>query len=356
MLDFGLAKPTVSEGKKSDVTATEPGRIIGTPAYMSPEQARGKDTDYRTDIWSFGCIMYQLLIGLLPFEGETATDTLARIIERQPDWEALPKEISENICSLLQRCLEKDPDRRLGDIADAAIEIRETLSKPLIAPTSKLRRKAMIVGSVAISIILFGIALKLIPLKEIQSPAKQIRLVVLPFENLGPTEDEYFSDGITDEITARLAGIHGLGIISRQSAMQYKKSEKNTQQIAEELGVDYILEGTIQREATSDPNSSIRIRPQLIKASNDMHIWADVYNSNMSNIFNLQSEVSKQVAQALDITLLEEEKVALESIPTKNMEAWNYYLRGNEYLNRDSTEINLRIAIGMWKDAVRLDP
>ncbi len=356
VLDFGLAKPPINEDKKNDITATEPGRVIGTPAYMSPEQARGKPTDHRTDIWSFGCIMYQMLTGKFPFEGETATDTLARIIERQPDWELLPKETPENIRVLLQSCLEKDPDKRLGDIAAAAIEISETLSKPLIAQASKLRRIAMIIGAVAIGIILFVIALKFIPQKVTQPSSKLIRLVVLPFENLGPSNDDYFADGITDEITARLAGIHNLGVISRQSAIQYKKSKKNSHQIAEELGIDYILEGTIQRETSSDPNSPIRIRPQLIKASNDMHIWADVYNSNMSDIFNLQAEVTKQVAQVLDITLLEEEKVALESIPTKNMEAWNYYLRGNEYLSRDSTEINLKIAIGMWKDAIRLDP
>jgi len=132
VLDFGLAKPSSSEGKKSDITATEPGRVIGTPAYMSPEQARGKPTDHRTDIWSFGCIMYQMLTAHLPFDGLTATDTLAKIIEREPDWEALPQETPANIRALLQRCLEKDPDRRLGDIADAAIEISETLSKPQI--------------------------------------------------------------------------------------------------------------------------------------------------------------------------------------------------------------------------------
>ena len=104
VLDFGLAKATETEGKKNETTETHPGRVIGTPAYMSPEQARGKATDYRTDIWSFGCIMYQMLTAHLPFDGETATDTLARIIEREPDWEALPKETPANICTLLRRC------------------------------------------------------------------------------------------------------------------------------------------------------------------------------------------------------------------------------------------------------------
>jgi serine/threonine protein kinase len=235
VLDFGLAKPSSSKDIKSDITATEPGRVIGTPAYMSPEQARGKSTDHRTDIWSFGCIMYQMLTAHLPFEGETSTDTLARIIEREPDWELLPQETPADIRALLQRCLEKDPDRRLGDIGDAAIEISETLSKPATAPPVKLGRIAMIIGAIAIGIILLVIILKYIPQKEIRPSSKQIRLVVLPFQNLGPVEDEYFADGITDAITARLAVIRGLGVISRQSAMQYKDRERNTQQIAKEL-------------------------------------------------------------------------------------------------------------------------
>ncbi|MBL7144972.1 MAG: protein kinase, partial [Phycisphaerae bacterium] len=311
VLDFGLAKPYSSEGKKSDVTATEPGRVIGTPVYMSPEQARGKPTDHRTDIWSFGCIMFQILTGLLPFEGETATDTLARIIEREPDWEALPESTPTNIRVLLRRCLEKDPNRRLGDIADAAIEIKETLRKPLVAPTSKLRRIAMIIGAVAIGIILSVITLKFILQKEIQSSIQQIRLVVLPFDNLGPDEDEYFAAGITDALTARLAVIEGLGVISRQSAIQYKNRETSAQQIAKELNVDYILEGTIQRERPSDPTSRVRIIPQLIRASDDMHVWAQTYDDDMSEVFQVQTKLAEQVAQALDITLLEPERLAM---------------------------------------------
>jgi len=134
VLDFGLAKASISEDKKVENTVTQPGRIMGTPVYMSPEQARGKPTDKRSDIWSFGCIMYQMLTGELPFEGETSTDTLARIIERQPDWQALPKNIPMNIRVLIRRCLEKDPRRRLQHIGDAFIEIQETLNLPADFP------------------------------------------------------------------------------------------------------------------------------------------------------------------------------------------------------------------------------
>jgi serine/threonine protein kinase/Flp pilus assembly protein TadD len=174
VLDFGLAKPSTSETKTDDVTTTEIGRVVGTPAYMSPEQAQGKETDHRTDIWSFGCIMYQMLTGRLPYEGETATDTLARIIEHQPDWELLPQEIPAKIRALLHRCLEKDPDRRLRDITEAMLEIKETLSKPLITTHAKLRRMIKIISVVTIGVILSGVAWKFIAQKGVQTSQKQV--------------------------------------------------------------------------------------------------------------------------------------------------------------------------------------
>jgi len=355
VLDFGLAKAAVSEGRSGETTVTQAGRVIGTPAYMSPEQARSKPTDKRSDIWSFGCIMYEMLTGHLPFEGETATDTLARIIEREPDWEVLPQETPENIRVLLCRCLEKDPRQRLRDIGDAGIEISETLSKPAAAPPAKLQRTAMIIG-VAIIVVLSGVTVWFVSKQQAQRPSKEKVLVVLPFENLGPAEDEYFAAGITDAITARLAVIHGLSVISRQSAMKYKDRDRNTQQIAKELGVDYILEGTVQRERPSDPTSRVRIIPQLIRTSNDRHVWAQTYADDMSEVFRLQSDLAERVAQALDVTLLEPERRALASRPTENIEAYEYYLRGNEYFHRSFLESDKRMAIQMYEKAVELDP
>ncbi len=355
VLDFGLAKTYDRDGRSSGITATHPGRVIGTPAYMSPEQARGKDTDHRTDIWSFGCILYQILTGRLPFEGETTTDTLANIIEHQPDWEALPKQIPANIRILLQRCLEKDLDRRLGDITEAVDQITETLSTPAQPLSVRLRRLAFTVV-VTVIIVLSAVAVWFTLTNEAPVSFKQNRLVVLPFKNLGPAEDEYFADGITDDIRTRLEAISELSVISRWSAIQYKNKEVSTRQIAQGLNVDYILEGTVQRQAPSDPNSSIIIRPQLIKVSDDKHVWANIYNSYMSEIFNLQSEVTKKVVKALDITLPEREKAVLETISTNSMEAWNYYLQGNYDLSRDFQEKYLRKAIQMWEKAITLDP
>jgi serine/threonine-protein kinase len=296
-----------------------------------------------------------MLTGHLPFEGETATDTLARIIEREPNWELLPQNIPGNIHRLLRRCLEKDPNRRLADISDAAVEISETLSKPQTVPTAKLRRIMMILSAVIIIVVL-AIALCFLLEKQSQPSSSEIRLVVLPFENLGPSEDEYFADGITDAITARLAVIHGLGVISRQSAMQYKEREKNTRQIAEELDVDYILEGTIQRERPSDPTGKVRVIPQLIKVSNDTHVWSDIYDNDMHEVFQIQSDLAERITQALDIALLEPERQALGTRPTANIEAYEYYLRGNDYFHRSIHENDMMIAIRMYEKAVELDP
>jgi serine/threonine protein kinase/Tfp pilus assembly protein PilF len=371
VLDFGLAKTSVGEGRSDEITVTQPGRIMGTPAYMSPEQACGKPTDKRSDIWSFGCIMYQMLTGELPFDGETATDTLARIIERQPDWQRLPQEIPMNIRTLLRRCLEKKAQQRLQHIGDAVIEISETLNIPVTAPpvttpsstslkpkitTRHNLRTAATIIIAAFVIVLSVIVVQRVSKKEVSPSLKEIRLVVLPFENLGSDEDEYFADGITDAITARLAGIHGLAIISRQSAIQYKKSEKNLQQIGKELSVDYILEGTVQCEQPSDPNSRVRIIPQLINASEDTHMWTEIYDDNMSEVFRLQSDVAEKVAKALDISLLEPERMGLKTIPTTNTEADDYYLQGIEYHRQGNREDTSRIAIQMYEKAVELDP
>ena len=179
--------------------------------------------------------------------------------------------------------------------------------------------------------------------------------MVLPFENLRIEEDEYFADGMTDEITTRLAGIHGLGVISRQSAIQYKNKGIGPLQIAEELNVDYILEGTVQCERPSDPNSQVRIWCQLIKASDDTLVWSDVYDDDMREIFHLYSDVAEKMAQELDITLLEPERRALASKPTENTEAWDYYLRGNDYRQRSMLKSDCEFAIEMYAKAVGLD-
>ena len=363
ILDFGLAKAVGGETGDQQTTITEPGKVIGTPGYMSPEQARGHSTDQRSDIWSFGCVLYEMLSGRLPFKGETISDTLANILNLEPDWGILPSGTPANIIVLLRRCLEKDVHQRLQHIGDARIEIAETLDLPASATSLSLkaasnaksrRRRTMMIGA-AIVIIVLAIASRFLPDRLARPSSKLIRIVVLPFENLGSADKEYYADGITNEVTSRLARLHGLGVISPRTAMQYKKTEKNAQVIGKELGVDYILEGLVQFERPSDPNSPMRVMPRLIRASDDTLLFAPVYHENMSEVFRVQSEVAERVAQALNITLLEPERLALASEPTKNLEAWDYYLRGNEYFHRTLDKVNYSIAIQMYDKAVELD-
>ena len=359
VLDFGLAKSAGDQATSQDSAVTQPGSVLGTPAYMSPEQIRGNTIDRRIDIWSFGCVLYEMLTGKRPFEGRTVSDTVAHTLEREPDWQALPQETPANIRALLRRCMEKDPRRRLRDIGDAAIEISETLSLPATAPSvsipGKPRRMAMIISAVVI-IVLSAIVVRFILEKQTQPSPKEIRLVVLPFENLGSTEDEYFADGIAEEIMSRLSAIHTLGVISRTSAIQYRNSNKTIRQIGQELGVEYVLEGTVRWERPSEGPSRVRVTPQLIRVSDDTHLWSDRYDAVLADIFQVQSDIAEQVTQALDITLLEPERRALKARPTENMEAYDYYLRGDEYLYRGYLENDFRIAIQMYEKAIELDP
>ncbi len=359
VLDFGLAKTIGGEDPDPNGTTTEPGRILGTPAYMSPEQARGKPTDKHTDIWSFGCVLYEMLTGKNAFGGETATDILSNILQAEPDLEELPQATPGSVHSLLHRCLAKDPQRRIHDIGDAALEINEALSLPAGAAPMTVWAKSWRVAAIAgvvVMLVLGAVSVRSVLKSKTGEASEEIRLVVLPFANLGPPSDEYFAAGITDAITARLAGIHGLGVISRQSAVQYKSRERNAHAIGKDLSVEYILEGTVYRERPSDPNSKVRIIPQLVRVSDNRHIWSDILDDDMSEVFRVQSDLAERVAQALDVKLLEPERRVLMSRPTDNIEAYEHYLRGYEYFYRSVIESDVTIALQMYKKATELDP
>ncbi len=186
-------------------------------------------------------------------------------------------------------------------------------------------------------------------------PAKP-KLVVLPFENLGSPVDEYFADGVTEEITARLATTGHLGVIARTSAIRYKGTDKSVPQIGEELGVDYILEGTVRWENQPDGQSRVRVTPQLIKVSDATHLWADIYEEPLSSVFEVQSEIAEKVVEALGVTLREQERLALRAEPTRNLEAYNLYLLGNEYLSSSSSPTSAQEALELLERAVALDP
>lgn len=181
-------------------------------------------------------------------------------------------------------------------------------------------------------------------------------LVVLPFENLGLAEDEYFADGVTEEITARLSEIPELGVISRTSAAHYKASDKSLREIAEELDVDYVLEGTVRWDHRAEGRSRVRVTPQLVRVADDTNVWARQYDAVLSEIFRVQSAIAEAVALALDVTVLEPQRRALSRQPTENLEAYDSYLRGNEYYDRRFVEQDAQRAVQMYERAVERDP
>ena len=363
ILDFGLAKLA------GRTKLTKTGTTLGTVDYMSPEQTRGEKVDHRTDIWSLGVVMYEMITGRLPFKGDYKQAVSYAIVNEEPEpMTGLRTGVPMELERIVNKCLTKAPDERYQHVDELIVDLNKSKKnlerQPIKAlkgdRTRSFKKIIRSLGFVSVTaLVVLGVYLiysQFFAPSEESLVSERKMLAVLPFKNLGPPQDEYFSDGITDAITARLAGIHGLGIISRQSAIQYKNSKKSTQQIGEELGVEYILEGTIQRERPADPTSRVRIIPQLIKADEDIHLWADTYDENMTEIFRLQTEIAERVATALDITLLEPELRALEEKPTGNLEAYDYYFRGMDYVFRSNNEEYMRIAVEMFQKAVALDP
>lgn len=362
ILDFGLARL----GAHSKLTRTD--TTLGTTAYMSPEQTSGKEVDRRTDIWSLGVVLYEMITGERPFTGEYEQAVVYSILHDQPEpvtsrRSQLPMELER----IVGKTLAKNPAERYPHVEDLLVDLRAVHSAikiPDIPQKVTVRNKKKIIIITAIVIfIIFSFWSAIIPrfinaLKQFttqQTPESRKMLVVLPFENLGSPDDEYFANGTTDAITARLASLSGLGVISRQSSMQYKKTTKTVRQIGEELGVDYILEGTVQRERPGDPTSWVRVIPQLIRVADDTHIWADTYDENMVEVFKVQSDIAERVANQLDIALLEPERRAIEKKPTENLEAYDNYLRGMDYLwVVDISQAEM--SVSLFQKAVSLDP
>ena len=241
-----------------------------------------------------------------------------------------------------------------------ALDVRlETPPRGVVKPKSSRRSLAIAVGAGALVTIAAVLLVILNPFQSEITPEQRtgpVKLAVLPFENLGASEDEYFADGVTDEITSRLAVMPGLAVISRTSAKKYKNTDKGLREIGQELGVDYVLEGTIRWDKKGEVER-VRITPQLIKVSDDFHLWAENYEREIEEIFDVQADIASQIAEALDITLLGPERRKLGARPTENLDAYQAYLRSVDYIDRaDFTEENVQLGIQMLERAVELDP
>jgi len=358
ILDFGLAKLA------GQTKVTKTGTTVGTVAYMSPEQARGQELDHRSDIFSLGAVLYELLAGQPPFKAAHDAAVTYRIIHTEPEaLDTYRPDVPDVLTRVVETALQKEVDARYQGATEvlADLKLLQNGTSPG-APTRTRKRRAIrrhvIAVGVSLSLLIagyIGVTRYVIPLWR-GTPSERKMLAVLPFENLGPAEDDYFADGITEEITFRLAGIRELGVIARTSVMQYKNTDKDIQQIGEELGVDYVLEGTVRWQRAQGEPDQARITPQLIRVSNATHLWAGRYDGVLTEVFQVQSDIAEKVASALNITLLEPERRLIASKLTDNVEALDYYLRGNEYSRRGVTHPNAsRLAATLYGKAVALD-
>jgi len=369
IMDFGIARSIKSEG------ITERGVMVGTPEYISPEQVDGKKADEQSDIYSLGVIMYEMATGRVPFSGESSLSIALKHKTQTPaDPRRLNPQIPKNLSLVILKCMEKERQLRYQSAEELLSEL-EKLEKavpaverkvPAIKPTAlrnvlvTSKKRWVLIAALFAVIVIAGISFLLSRKEEPALPSSQQKmLVVIPFENLGPSEDEYFADGLTEEITSRLAALHGLGVISRTSSFQYKSTEKTIKQIGEELGVDYVLEGTVRWDRGPDGKGRVRVIPQLIRVSDDTHLWSERYDSVIEDIFSVQSEIAEQVIKQLDITVLEPERKALFAKPTENLRAYDYYLQAikqftNAYLSQDAKEYEKTLEL--FDKAVEQDP
>ena len=368
ILDFGLARSLKAK------SITGPGVMIGTPTYMSPEQVDAKQVDKRSDIYSLGVILYEMIAGRVPFDGDTALSIALKHKTEKPldpiDFNAqMPLELNR----VILKCMEKDKEKRYQDAKELLSDLskiedgitnkeREIPKKnPTTLKTVKvtLRKRWMMITAIFVVVVVAGMAILYSGIKRPMLPTEATLLVVLPFENLGPPGDEYFADGITEEITSRLAALHGLAVISRTSAKQYKKTDMTTQQIGKELGADYVLEGAVRWDRSAEGNGRVRVTPQLIRVSDDTHLWVERYDRIINDIFSVQSEIAEEVAKQLDLTVLEPDRRALYEKPTDNLEAYDHYLKGKEHEYKGwsySDDQEFDLAIKNLEKATELDP
>ena len=363
ILDFGLAKQnafsTVPPASDQTLPAeTEPGVILGTLGYMSPEQVKGDPVDERTDIFSLGCVLYEMLSGRRPFRGDTQAETLAAILRDRPA--ALADALPLRIDALVGRCLEKDPDQRFQSARDLAYALREILSSSDVVATG--RRTAAVPSAgwsrSAIAAIVLLAVLGLIWLAtgarwRLGGGAESIRsLAVLPLTNLsGDPSQDYFADAMTEELTTRLAKMGNWRIASRTSVMGYKGTTKKADEIARELGVDALIEGSVIREGPR-----VKVTAQLIDGDTDRHIWAETYERELEGVLTIQNEVARAIAREVGMSLTPDAEARLSAATRPVLPAaYDAYVRGRHAWEKRS-ESDLRTAIKYFLQSIDADP
>jgi serine/threonine protein kinase/Tfp pilus assembly protein PilF len=342
ILDFGLAKITrgeialgasVAQGETvlSSNELTSPGAAVGTISYMSPEQARGQLVDARTDLFSTGTVLYQMATGTLPFQGDTSAVIFDAILNRDPKPAAeLNPALPADFVRILDKALEKDRNLR----CQTATELKTDLSRlKRDLGSGKQRAKGKTDSDSGVQ----------------KQTGKSV--AVLYFENLsGAKEDEYLRDGITEDIITELSKIRGLNTFSRPTVLAFRDKPVTPAQIGQQLGAAYVLTGTLRRAGTR-----LRISAQLVDTHTDFPLWSERFDREMKDVFEVQDEMARKIAEALRVTLSPEELEALAVKPTENLQAYDLFLRGKRYARRQTRQ-DLEFALQMFENAVAIDP
>ena len=368
IVDFGVAKLVDAPA----VTAT--GAWVGTPAYMSPEQAASGIVDARTDLWALGAVLFEMLTGRPPFRGDNAAAIVSSILyDDPPPLDTLRPGTPASVSTIVRRLLAKDRSARYSTAAELSEDLRAVqhiATGETFAAASSRPRRAWRRIAIGASLILIGAVLALSlwmrgrPATSDETRAGApagdsqalTRIAVLPFQNLGSADDQYFAAGMTEEITSRLAGISRLGVPSSTTLNQYDRRGKSMRQMGADLGVDYLVEGGV-RWARGPDGSRVRITPKLIRVADDTTVWTFTYDATLSDVFKVQSDIAYQITGALRVALEGRERRALESRPTSDDEAYLLYLRGLTAFQHDSSNTSSQaMARTSLEQAVERDP
>src|SRR5437762_7372749 len=353
VIDYGIAKILNPEAERG-AEKTQPG-FIGTPAFASPEQfAPSEQTkiDTRSDIYSLGVTFWYLLSGRVPFVGRTLNDIRLRQAEFLPVEQLKRFDVPARILVLLKSMLAPDPKDRPQSARELLSEVHRCYTN--FNPEARSRRRRVVFAAAGATLVIAAISLGAWLYQHAQFSGQFERsIAVLPFENLSDDkENAYLAEGIQDEILTRLSKIANLKVISRTSTQHYKSKPENLPEIARQLGVAHILEGSVQKSG-----EAVRVTVQLIKAANDSHLWADTFDRKLTDIFSVESEVAKTIADQLRAHLTGREQQVIAAKPTDNTEAYDAYLRGLAYsLKAGILPANSLGAQKYLREAVRLDP
>jgi eukaryotic-like serine/threonine-protein kinase len=377
LADFGIAYALEQPGDASDPDTpsgprlTETGVTMGTPTYMSPEQAAGdEELTGRSDQYALAALIYEALAGTPPFTGANARAILAKKLTATPDpLRSVRADMPEAVDQVLTRALARHPHERFGSMEEFARALSAgsptvitPASLPRVRPTPSAMRshrtRWLVAGALAAGL---AAAAWLLTRDDAGSGASLAAeaetrvLAVLPFKNLGDPADQYFADGLTEELTSRMAALDGLRVISRTSTEQYRGSTKSLREIGGELGAGYVLEGSVRWERGGSGHGRVRVTPRLIAVAQDSPLWGEEYEVELTEVFRVQSEIAERVTSALDLALRPPTPTSLAAAGTATPEAYDFYLRGNEYAARSYSRSNVEAAVDLYRRAVALD-